>query len=283
MSHSLPSPLPRFHRALLRTTATLVPPPEREEWVCSWEAELWHACYGRCGRGRRLVLNADLSAGVTLDALWLRTESWRRAYAGTAALCLASLGCLCSVAMLVALAFTGGWHSLAVAVREPFGRFLLATPVVVFVSYATASRGQIDSGPARSGAAWLKRQMFLAAKSALVLLLAFVLSVDACLPLRAQLPMTTDLFQVLFFVVLALVGLRWAFNDEEQRCKHCLRALASPAQVGRPSHNLLEWSGTEQVCRDGHGVLSVPEMLSSWRQSSRWIGQGAALDRVASL
>jgi hypothetical protein len=43
--------------------------------------------------------------------------------------------------------------------------------------------------------------------------------------------------------------------------------------VGRPSHNLLEWNGTELLCPDGHGHLSVPEMETSWCQSSRWTFQ----------
>jgi hypothetical protein len=76
---------------------------------------------------------------------------------------------------------------------------------------------------------------------------------------------------LLLFVPLALIGLRWAFADQEQRCKQCLRMLAGPARVGRPSHNLLEWNGTELACKQGHGLLSVPEMETSWCDSSRWV------------
>ena len=76
------------------------------------------------------------------------------------------------------------------------------------------------------------------------LLLSFLLSVNLCLPLHAFLPATADLLQILFFVIFALIALRWVFADQEQRCQRCLRALASPARVGRPTYNLLEWNGT---------------------------------------
>jgi hypothetical protein len=72
-------------------------------------------------------------------------------------------------------------------------------------------------------------------------------------------------------VLFALLAVRWSFHDQEQRCKRCLCSLATPARVGRPSHNLLEWTGTQQACRHGHGVFTVPEMLSSWRQHSQWV------------
>ena len=52
--------------------------------------------------------------------------------------------------------------------------------------------------------------------------------------------------------------------------------------MGRPSHNLLEWTGTEQTCKQGHGRLSIPEIETSWHQYSRWIDQTSSLDHVAS-
>jgi hypothetical protein len=224
--------------------------------------------------------------GLSMDALWLRTESWRCAYNGTAVLCLAALAGLCTVAIIIALAIAGGWQVLRTDLRGPFIRFLIATPLVVFVTYATASRRHAE--PSSHGTLhWIqreiRRQLFFAAKSLLALLLAFLLSVDGTLSLHAYMPNTAEIVQVLFFVILALVGLRWAFHDQAERCKECLRALASPARVGRPSHNLLEWNGTEQVCRDGHGLLSVPEIETSWCQSSRWIGQSPDWNEVAQI
>lgn len=61
-----------------------------------------------------------------------------------------------------------------------------------------------------------------------------------------------------------MFGLRWTLAEQEQRCKYCLQSLQNPARVGRPSHNLLEWNGTELNCKWGHGLLSIPEIETSW-------------------
>jgi len=257
-------PLPTFDRNLLMVMEKVVPADERAEFTRGWQAELWHGHY----RGRTYRATTELTAGLVRDALWLRGESWRRAYSGTAILCLAALGGLLGLSVLFAAALNGSWHSLRFA--EQFKRFLLEAPLVVFVSYATSSRRHIHEGWANG---WVKRQGFLAAKTGLILMFTAVLSTDICEPAHAVSPMLADLPQIVLFVAFALVGLRWAFTDQEQRCKECLRLLATPARVGRPSHNLLEWSGTELVCKQGHGRLSVPEMETSWCRSSEWVSR----------
>ena len=106
----------------------------------------------------------------------------------------------------------------------------------------------------RGGSRW-RRGGFLAAKLLLAMTVSCLLSADLCLPLRAVLPVTAAYAQMLCFVLAALVGQRWAFDDQERRCKQCLRALARPAEGGPgPSRNLLEWNGTELRCREGHGT-----------------------------
>jgi hypothetical protein len=278
------APLPLSDRRLLLAVGKIVPRAEREEWSRVWQGELWHTRYGRRdGAGRELCVAADLSLGLACDALWLRGESWRRALCGTAILCLAWLAGLCVCAGLATLGLGGGWHRPGAHLEAQALRFMFAAPLVVFVSFATASRRQTIESSAERTIFRIRRALFCAAKTGLLLLLAFLLSVDVCQPVHLFLPNTADLLQILFFVVLALAGLRWGFADQEQRCEQCLRVLASPARVGRPSHNLLEWNGTEQVCRQGHGVLSVPEMESSWRQSSEWVDLTPTWDQPASV
>jgi len=279
MSQLLPSPLPVFDRKLLRAVEKVVPAAEREEWSRTWQAELWHMHH----RSRNRRTTADLSIGLTRDALWLCTESWRRTLSGTAVLCLASLVGLCVLSTLIALALNGSWHSLALYLAGPFKHSLFATPLVVFVAFATASRGHSEQNSTGKKLYWIKRQLFFTAKTSLLLLPAILLSAEICQPIHAPLPNTAELLQVFFFVFFALVGLRWAFRDQEQRCKHCLHSLATPARVGRPSHNLLEWNGTELVCKHGHGLLSVPEMETSWCESSQWIDLEPGWDQVASI
>ncbi len=270
MNPMSPSPLPFFDRNLLRVVEKIVPSAEREEWSRTWHAELWHMHYRR-RRTSHLRITVDLSVGLICDALWLRTDSWSRALSGTPALCLATLLGLCVLSTFLGLAITGSWHALGVYLDGPFIRSAFAALLVVFVSFATASRGHIEQTSTSKGLHGVKRQIFFAAKALLVMLLTFLLSANVCRPIHASFPNPAGLFQILFFVLMTLVALRWAFRDQEERCKQCLRSLATPARVGRPSHNLLEWNGTEMVCKQGHGLLSVPEMETSWCQSSQWV------------
>jgi hypothetical protein len=278
----LPS-LPARDRRLLSIVGRLVPPAGREEWLRAWQAELWHVHYGvRRTRAQQVALMTDVAIGLTRDALWLRTESWRCMLDGTALLCLGSLIALSVVCVVFALAFTGGRQALADALKAPFLRCLASFPLVLFVALATASRRHIEQTTVSPLVYRLKRAFFFAVKISQVFLLAFLLSVAACYPLHLLLPHTADLYQMFGFVLLSLCGMRWALRDQEQRCKQCLQLLAAPARVGRPSHNLLEWNGTELSCKQGHGLLSVPEMETSWCQSSHWTDQRVQWDEVVS-
>ena len=284
MSHTLPTALPLFDRRLLRAVEWIVPAAERSEWLRTWEAELWYAHqYVSGGRKRGAQRTADLSMGLIRDALWLRTDGWRLMYRGTASLCLGSLAGLGVLSILFSLALTGGWSELRVALAGPALRCLFAAPLIVFVTYATASRRHVELSYAGKALSWVRRQFFFVAKTLLILHLTFVLGFDVCRPLHVRLPGTADLLQILAFVIFTVFGLRWAFADQERRCKQCLRSLASPSQVGRPSYNLLEWNGTEQACSQGHGALSVPEMETSWCQYGRWTGADAVWDEPASV
>ncbi len=274
MRDILPSPLPGFDRQLLRVVERIVPAGEREEWSRTWQAELWHMHHrDRERRGNGFGMTADFSIGLTRDALWLRTDCWSRALSGTPALCLAALFGLCMLASVITLALTGNWHSMRMYLTGQFVRSLVEAPFVVFVNFATASRRPSEEAFAGRAWCWIQRQVFFGVKLGMVLLLTFLLSADICHPIHGAKPATADLLQILFFVVLTLVGLRWVFRDQEERCKRCLRSLATPARVGRPSHNLLEWNGTELVCKQGHGRLTVPEMETSWCRSSQWVNR----------
>lgn len=284
MRQPLASSLPLLDRNLLRAVEKVVPTEEREEWARTWQAELWHMRH--CSRNRRSSfsgITTDLSIGLIRDALWLRTDNWRRSFTGTPTLCLASLLGLCFFSMLASLALNGSCHSLVLYLDAPIKRSLLETPLIVFVSFATASRKHIEQSATNKKLSWMKRQLFFTSKMLLVLFLTFLLSTDICQPIHASLPNTSELFQIILFVIFALIGLRWAFLDQEQRCKHCVHSLGSPARVGRPSHNLLEWNGTELTCKQGHGLLSVPEMETSWCQSSQWIEPNARWDQATGI
>ncbi len=271
--------LPWWTCRLVQMVGRLVPYAERTEWWRSWHAELWHAHHHR--RYRNTFTIADLLIGVAADALWIRAESWKRRLRGTASLCLMTLLSSSMLALMIGAVMSAGWKHLEGYIGRHLSCSLVGSVLVVFVAFATSPPKPQDRSSSHTVNVLLTRRLFFGFKVLLVLLLAFLLSVDLSITLHRELPNTADLFQVLDFVVLALVGLRWALQDQELRCKRCLRVLNTPARVGRPSRNLLEWNGTELRCEWGHGLLSVPEMETSWGGSSRWIERKHAWNEVA--
>jgi hypothetical protein len=73
------------------------------------------------------------------------------------------------------------------------------------------------------------------------------------------------------FLVTAMVALSWSLHDQSRRCRFCLKRLGNEASVGMPGYLFLGWWGTELVCSDGHGLLHVPEMKSSWQEFDQWV------------
>ena len=264
MMPPLPSPLARRDRGLLGAACLLVPVRERDEWLRAWAAELW--CLRDSGRAHE---TSDLFYGIVGDALWLRSDQLRQAVSGTALLCLVTLLCLVGFSALPALCPAGCWSGLRPWLLQQGPRFLAESTLILFVSYATAA-AEIEQTSGR-GQFWLRARLFHLAKNVFVLLLTFSITADLTYPFRAVMPMTTEIVQTMSFAFLALLGLRWSMQDDVTRCRHCLRCLCAPERVGRPSHNFLEWNGTELLCSRGHGLLSVPEIETSWCQASAWV------------
>jgi hypothetical protein len=261
----LPSRLTRSDRLLLAATQWLVPIAEREDWLRSWQAELWHRSHGRSAQPA-----PALFLGVLQDAVWLRTETLSRAVTGTPSLCILLLISLLLLATIPAIIAAGSLHAFTVIAFANLPRIGAESSLIAFVSLATAvtSLEENLSSPHRLR---FKARLFLIAKMVLILLLSWMLTSDFTWPVRSFLPFTAVILQSLSFVLFSLLGLRWSSLDSALRCQHCLCSLASPARVGRPSWNFLEFNGTELVCKQGHGHLSIPEIETSWRQSSVWI------------
>jgi hypothetical protein len=78
---------------------------------------------------------------------------------------------------------------------------------------------------------------------------------------------------LLWLYVLGTMGvLFWAVADQRARCRVCLRLMAFPVRIGCPGCLLLDWSGTELFCSEGHGLLHVPLLAPSWdEEADRWI------------
>lgn len=259
--------LPKTDRVVLQVALRLVPAPERAEWVRYWRAELWHYHHPRSQNTRSASL---LYSGLLGDALWLQADKQRRAFVGTALVCLLCLSSCALVSAVPLFALLGSPRRLPDYLTLNAWRFACEASLVTLVSLARTGRLVEHTSPSAPFAR-IRANTFYACKVLLVLLIAFFLSCDFMQALHASHAFTAELLQPELFVILALFGLRWNFRDSGGRCKHCLRTLAIPTRVGRPSWNFLDTNGTELLCEEGHGVLSIPEMETSWRQSSRWI------------
>jgi hypothetical protein len=122
----------------------------------------------------------------------------------------------------------------------------------------------------------LRPAAFLTAKVVLMLTIVFTAGLEWNRPNDSFLLLWRDGASgpalVWMYVAGAMAVLFWALADQRARCRVCLRLLCFPVRVGCPGCLLLDWSGTELLCTEGHGVLHVPDMATSWdTDSDRWI------------
>jgi hypothetical protein len=111
-----------------------------------------------------------------------------------------------------------------------------------------------------------RRGLFLAAKTLLILPIVIFGSLDL-----GSLGKSLSPIFVHFAFIGSLIAARWMLADQRKRCPVCLRLLANPVRIGESSHILLEWHGTELMCRRGHGMLYVPEWPPIWTSRQRWL------------
>jgi len=262
----------------LPLAGSLVPGPQRLDWTKEWQAELWQLRHGqRRACQRSLAGIASLAYGLVADAAWLRLDWARDSARGSAASCLFTLFAYCLLCAAVELEIAGSLGAfLRVMMAHLFGSF-----VVVAVPAVVAAVGTYPLRPLRCDRqhAGLKRvlsartrwNLFLVAKVGLTLALGFLISVVATVPARMAVGRYADWVELIVSSLVVTIGLRWALLNQEQRCQKCLRMLSEPTRVGAPSRNFLEWSGTELVCTEGHGLLHVAEMPGSWCWYDRWV------------
>ena len=149
---------------------------------------------------------------------------------------------------------------LSLAQEQPVWAWLVMV-LTSLLTLASTNHLRLGEYPARRHA--LRRWFFLAVKGALVL------AIIACGSLDVASLTSPGLYPTLWLVGLVL-GLRWAVVDQRRRCPECLRLLSHPTRIGGPSQVFLEWYGTELVCGRGHGLLYVPEIVTSCYSTQRW-------------
>ncbi len=150
---------------------------------------------------------------------------------------------------------------------------LLAVTCAVWIVYARHSDRGLGRAPT-SLADRCRWWLFFVAKSTL-LLVATCLLASACVRwvcvhlVGSIYPMVNGV-ALWFFLVLAIAPLSWSIHDQQKRCRTCLRRLGNAVRIGSPGHVLLNWSGTEMVCSEGHGILYLPDAHADWLERDRW-------------
>jgi hypothetical protein len=130
------------------------------------------------------------------------------------------------------------------------------------------------SPPNRTATA--RRLTFFATKLMLALAVVFAAGLEWARPESSLLFTWTDegsgLGIIWLYSLGAMAALFGAVADQRARCRVCLRLLAFPVRIGRPGSLLLDWGGTEFLCSEGHGVLHIPQLSTSWdEEADRWI------------
>jgi MacB-like periplasmic core domain len=149
---------------------------------------------------------------------------------------------------------------------------LLAVGSAILIVYARSSTG-VGRSPisVRDRLRWWS---FLLAKTLLLLgftgLLAWTALRWLSVSFLGSVQPITNGVALWLFLVLSIAPLSWAIRDQQRRCRVCLQRLGTPIQIGGLGHVLLDWSGTEMVCPQGHGVLYLPDSQANWLERDRW-------------
>ena len=156
-------------------------------------------------------------------------------------------------------------------VHSPLDSFALAL-VLAIAAALLANRQSFYH--ARLTLASLRRSAFFLAKTALLLLAVLFFGLEftpaAAITMLGGTDLLTEPLATWLFLIGCMSALTWSVQDQQVRCRVCLRRLGLAAHVGCRGCVWLNWAGTEMVCTRGHGMLHVPEMPSSWNDAGRW-------------
>ncbi|HLY43100.1 MAG TPA: hypothetical protein VKR52_17940 [Terracidiphilus sp.] len=158
--------------------------------------------------------------------------------------------------------------------RGPWDIFLFTMLLALLCLPAVASVSMSESSFSSHRPTWSKRirqWAFLCVKISLLFPIAYFSSLDLAywhMPLYSA---ASQYMQLISSFTICLFGMRWVMLDQRQRCPVCLKRVTHPASVGLASRTFLAWNGTEMICTDGHTMLHVPALPTSWFSTQRWL------------
>jgi hypothetical protein len=162
-------------------------------------------------------------------------------------------------------------------VRSVFGSFAFAVAmalVITLVGLRVRVPGPVQCRAALHGSRPLLRALFFAGKNVLLLTAVLLAGIEftraPSITMIGGTDALTEPLSTWLFLMASMGVLSWSIHDQRRRCRVCHRRLGLPAHVGCRGCLLLDWSGTEMVCIHGHGILHIPEMISSLHEAERW-------------
>lgn len=255
---------------ILRAASLITPRHARAEWLKEWCSELWYA-----PQGAALLF----CMGAFRDALWVRCNTAKsgkhspsqatRHFQESPLWCLAVLAVMAAASLFLAVHLTtieAAVASFDLRTRDLpgicLGMFFFSS--LLLPPAAAVALVQTDH-PSLSWLSRLRRCIFLILKIALVqpiMVGAFVLTVSIQ-PVAPLAPAG--------FIMASVFAFRWILADQQQRCPVCLRLLEEPVRVGTPSKTFLEWYRAESMCVQGHGLLLVSEISTTYAHRAQWL------------
>jgi hypothetical protein len=162
-------------------------------------------------------------------------------------------------------------------VRSVFGSFALGASLALIIALVGLRVRMPDPAQCRAALsvkrAWL-RVLFFAARPILLLSAVLLAGIEfthaPAITMIGGTDALTEPFSTWMFLLASMAAFAWSIHDHRRRCRVCHRRLGLAAHVGCRGCMLLDWSGTEMVCIHGHGILHIPEMLSSVQETERW-------------
>jgi len=155
-------------------------------------------------------------------------------------------------------------------VLMPGRAFLFACVILLFALPGTRPLAREDGLRMPMRLRW-RPAMFIGAQIILLLGAAYLGSLAIAMSLAFQRPEDVSGVQAFAAFLLLLPTIRLTLRSNRHRCPCCLRKLGHPARVGQPSAAFLNWYGTELLCAQGHGMVHIPDMPTTWFSEPRWM------------
>jgi hypothetical protein len=159
---------------------------------------------------------------------------------------------------------------LSTRVRAVFGSFALALILAIGTILPAVRVNFVPWSPRG-----LIRVLFFCSKAGLLLVAVLLAGLEftraPSITMLGGTDLATEPLSTWLFLLGCMGTLTWSIYDQRRRCRVCLRRFGLAAQVGCPGCVFLSWAGTEMVCLEGHGMLRVPERVSSWQRPDQWM------------